>query len=232
MATITSHIYIISYNNKERLNKMLLRFKNIELPKPIVLKQVELNDIRFENIIMTEPRTWAIMLQHLDALTNFYLSEDSDDYCIICEDDVLLSNKLKNNLPNIVKQFFELNLDVLLLAYLTNNPYEIEPSNNMYYPHIEPHRFYGFPDDLWGSQMYMISKKHAGYLINKYTVKWASENPDKPYSPDWILTKIGNRALLYPPLGIEDGNTQNNNEEHSKFHRNCFIAQYKKGEFE
>jgi GR25 family glycosyltransferase involved in LPS biosynthesis len=235
---ITPHIYIISYKNEERLKKMLLRFERLELPKPRIPNAVELNDQRFNNITPIEPRTWAIMLQHLDALTHFYLSskstnenEKSAEYCIICEDDVLLSKKLKNNLPFVIKKFNEFNLDVLLLAYLTTSPLTIEPSNDTQYQHIEPHRFYKYPNNQWGSQMYIISREHARHLIYTYTIKWAIEHPNEPYSPDWILTKKGNRALLYPPLGIEDGNTPTNHEEQREFHKLCFEAQYKEGEF-
>lgn len=236
---ITPYIYVINYNNPERLTKMIKRFQELELPIPIIPNQVHLNNSRLIDISPIEPRTWAIMLQHLDALIHFYstsssltnINKDENEYCIICEDDVLLSKKIKENLPNIVKKFHTLKLDVLLLAYLTHTPLAIETPNNPYYLHIEPHRFYSFPDDQWGSQMYMISKKHARHLIDTYTIIWAMEHPNEPYSPDWILTKKGNRALLYPPLGIEDGNTPTNNEGQCEFHRKCFESQYKEGEF-
>lgn len=235
---ITPHIYIISYNNQERLNKMLNRFKQLELPTPRIPNPVELNDPRLTTITPIEPRTWAIMLQHLDAIFHFYLSsspaklnEKSTEYCIICEDDVLLSKHFKKNLPNIANKFNQLNLDVLLLAYLTTTPLSIEPTNDPQYPHIESHRFYGYPNEQWGSQMYMISKEYARHLIYTYTTKWAIENPNEPYSPDWIITKKGNRALLYPPLGIEDGNTPTSHEGQREFHRKSFEAQYKEEEF-
>ena len=235
---ITPHIYVISYQNPERLQKIRDQFATLGLPPPRVPNPVHLNDQRLTNITPIEPRTWAIMLQHLDALTHFYLSsaptrpdEKSTEYCIVCEDDILISKKFKENLPAIAKKFHELNLDVLLLAYLTLFPLAIEPKNDAQYPHIEPHRFYGFPDDLWGSQMYMVSKEHARNLIYTYTTEWALTHPDEPYSPDWILTKKGNRALLYPPLAIENGTTPTSHEGQREFHKQCFDAQYKDGEF-
>ena len=230
------HFYIISYNNPTRLSLLLNKFNQLELPPPKVLEPVHLTDPRLINAI--EPRTWAIMLQHLDALMDFYLSssptkenDKSKEYCIICEDDILLSKKIKENLPNIVKKFADLNLDILLLSYLTTTPLAIEPQNDKHFPHIESHHFYGFPDDLWGSQMYMVTKEHARYLINTYTTKWAIEHPNEPYSPDWILTKKGKRALIYPPLAIENGETLTEHEGQRHFHRQSYEVQKTLGEF-
>jgi hypothetical protein len=228
----TFHFYVITYNNPQRLNNLITRFKQCNLPEPHITEPVHLNDPRLTAIISTEPRTWAIMTQHLDAIMHFYLSspsikenEKSNDYCIICEDDILLSPQIKENLPAIAKKFQEHNLDVLLLAYLTPTPFAIEPQNDPHFPHLEAHRFYKYPDDLWGSQMYMVSKEHAHNLIYTYTLQWAIEHPDEPYSPDWILTKKGNRALLYPPLAIEDGTTPTEHQGQRDFHKRCFDAQ-------
>jgi GR25 family glycosyltransferase involved in LPS biosynthesis len=176
------------------------------------------------------------MLQHLDALNHFYLSAKSDnygtnnrssEYCIICEDDILISTHFKTHLPQIATRFHQLKLDVLLLGYLTTIPFE-----NPHFPNIESHRFYGYPDDLWGSQMYMVSKEHARHLINTYTTKWATTHPEQPYSPDWILTKYANkRALLYPPLAIENGKTPTTHEGQRQFHKDCYEAQKHLDEF-
>jgi GR25 family glycosyltransferase involved in LPS biosynthesis len=172
------------------------------------------------------------MLQHLDALRHFYIfSKTDEDHCIVCEDDILISTKFKTQIPKVLKQFRELNLDVLLLAYLTTSPLTIEPPENPYYPHKEPHRFYGFPGDQWGSQMYMVSRKHAKYLIDTYTVEWALKHPNEPYSPDWIITKNGNRALLYPPLAVENGETPTEHEGQREFHRRSYEAQYGLGKW-
>lgn len=235
---ITPHIYIISYNNGERLNKMLNRFKELDLPEPRIPNPVHLTDVRLRSINAKEPRTWSIMLQHLDALNHFYLSsnsskinEKSKEYCIICEDDILISKKIKKNLPDIVKKFHKLNLDVLLLGYLTTNPLAIEGMNDIMYKHVEEHRLYKYPDDQWGSQMYIVSREQAQYLINTYTIEWALNNLDKPYSPDWIITKKGNCALIYPPLAVEDGNTLTDHEGQKIFHRESYNVQYKENEY-
>lgn len=217
---------------------MLERFETLGLPTPRVPDPIHISNPRLKtNPPPTEPRTWAIMLQHLDALTHFYLSskpnkyedttERSTEYCIICEDDVLISSDFKSTIPKIATRFHQLGLDVLLLGYLTTIPLEIEPpKTNPHFPHIESHRFYGYPDDLWGSQMYMVSKEHARHLINTYTTKWATTNLDKPYSPDWILTKhASNRALIYPPLAIEDGETPTTHQGQRQFHRDSYEAQ-------
>jgi hypothetical protein len=67
----------------------------------------------------------------------------------------------------------------------------------------------GYPDNTWGAQMYMISKKQCKYLLNKYTngyLETSIKNPDiTPFAADWIITKQGKRALLYPLRVIENG---------------------------
>jgi GR25 family glycosyltransferase involved in LPS biosynthesis len=167
------------------------------------------------------------MLQHLDALRHFITNYPTNPFCIICEDDILLSRTITETLPRIEKQFLTEELDILLLAYLTTIP----PINPHFPPFNQP-SLHQYPDDLWGSQCYMVSRKHARHLLETYTPEWAIKNPDKPYSPDWILTKFApRRALAYPPLAIEDGQTPTSHEGQRAFHRASYELQRQWGDY-
>jgi len=138
-------------------------------------------------------------------------------------------------IENVIQDFFTNDLDVLLLGYLLN--WKLEGPNHHFpllffrqQPQYQYH-FYGFPNDLWGSQMYMVSYKHAVHLVETYTLLMASQYHDIPYSPDWILTKMGKRALLYPPLVIENGETPTDHVGQRDFHKACYNALYNEEEF-
>lgn len=214
-------IYVINFNDDVRKQAMINRFKSIGL-NLVFTKPVYTSDSRLNVDVKFDKRTWAIMLQHLDGIRDFY-ENTTCDYCIVCEDDIMISKNLKNDLPLIIDNFNKLNLDVLLLGYLM--PSKI---HNNYYKMIKQlgYSFHEFPDDLWGSQMYLVSRNHAKFLLEKYTVEWASQNLDKPYSPDWILTKVGKRAFIYPMVALEGGDTKTDNVGQNDFHRTCFITNY------
>jgi hypothetical protein len=65
-----------------------------------------------------------------------------------------------------------------------------------------------FFNHLLGSQMYVVSRKWTEHLVDKYTVEYAEEHPDLPHNPDWIITKMGHRAMVYPMLAMEEGDTK------------------------
>jgi hypothetical protein len=223
-------IYIINYNNEDKLKQLKARFDTFGLNRIKVPSPVHTTDPRLINITPIEPRTWAIMLQHLDALRDFVFNNPTEEYCIVCEDDILLSTYFTIDFQEVKTKFKLYKLDILLLAYLI--PFKLENQDPYKdYPILERRRFYSYPDDLWGSQMYAITRSQAIELLQKYTIDWALQNPEKPYSPDWIITKKGRRALVYPPLALENGTTNTNNEAHQQFHLNCFNAIYKYGEY-
>jgi hypothetical protein len=78
----------------------------------------------------------------------------------------------------------------------------------------------------------MVSFQHANHLLETYTPQWATQNLDKPYSPDWILTKFAkHRALIYPPLAIENGQTPTTNQGQVVFHRESHKLQLQWGNY-
>ena len=78
--------------------------------------------------------------------------------------------------------------------------------------------------------MYMVSRKHAEILLQKYTVENASSSKE-PFSPDWTLTKMGNRAVIYPMVALEEGDTKCTWDSEIDYHQRCFKTHYVEREF-
>jgi len=217
-------IYVINFNDEDRKTRMIHRFNtiglNLNFMPPVYISDARLN-IANDNIKI-DKRTWAIMLQHLDSIKDFY-ERSTSDYCIICEDDILISKYLHRDLPAVLEKFNKLNLDILLLGYLLS--FKLQHENFKIKESIG-YTINEFPNDLWGSQMYLISRTYSKYLLDKYTLDFAINNLDQPFSPDWTITKNGNRAILYPMLAVEEGETKTLHSGQNSFHKNCFIMNY------
>jgi hypothetical protein len=221
--------YCINYKDEKRREKMVERWAKLELPLHFV-PPVESTDERLMNVtvdITKEKRTWAINLQHLDSVRHFMEHTDKE-YCVVCEDDILVSKYLKMDMENIIQTYEKLELDVMLLGYLV--PYEIVDTNS-YFPLKERNHmfsYHDYPDDLWGSQMYMVSRKHGQALLDRFTIEHAVETMHGPipFSPDWTLTKWGKKAIVYPMVALEEGDTKCDLDSEITYHQRCFKHNY------
>jgi hypothetical protein len=207
--------YVINFKDDARKARMISRFNQIGIDLHFVNPVYE-NDARLQNTPLYK-RTSSIMLQHLDSIRNFY-ENTSAKYCIVCEDDIHVSKHLQHHLPKIIQDFESLDLDLLMLGYLY--PYGLH--GNPHFPMIKAtdnYTYHGYPDDTWGSQMYMISRKHA--------IEFAVEQLEKVhYNPDWTITKLGKRALISPMLAVEEGDDKSNHQGQTEFHRLCHLGNY------
>ena len=225
--------YTFSYQNPIREANMKRRFADENLPLEFV-NSVEFSDQRLTAAPPEVRRNWAIMFNHLDMLTKFLNS--SNDYGIFCEDDIFIRHNFKQFLPEIVAGAKRRSLEILLLGYLLPyKPVEIV-SRAREFAEIGPNfTFHTYPDDLWGSQMYMLSRAGATKLLEKYSVDYAKAtlaNPNLcPFSPDWTLTKDGRRAAIYPMLAVEEGIVVTTHEGQIDFHKRCFQAQFDPEQF-
>ena len=221
--------YCINYKDEKRREKMTKRWENLGLPLHFV-PPVESDDERLMNVtvdINKEKRTWAINLQHLDSVRHF-IEHTNLEYCVVCEDDILVSKYLKMDMENIIQTYEKLDLDVMLLGYLV--PYEIVDTNS-YYPLKERNHmfsYHDYPDDLWGSQMYMVSRKHGLALLDRFTIDHAVETMygPIPFSPDWTLTKWGKKVIVYPMIALEEGDTKCDLDSEISYHQRCFKHNY------
>ena len=229
-------IYVVSFNDEERRSRMNLRFKQNGLFAHYV-KPVYTSDERIAkyDISKAEQRNWSIFFQHADSWRQFY-EETSADYCIVCEDDVYIANNLKSQMPFIIQRFEEQKLDILLLSYL----WPSQSFDSHYFPLLtEPTSGWNlfnlrkYPDDLWGAHMYMISREHAGKMLQKYTPEYAFScvGTPSPFCTDWQFTKSGNRAILIPMVGVEEGFVKTDHQGQIDFHANCTLAHYSPHKF-
>lgn len=221
-------IYCISYGNPARKQRMIERAEKVGL-------SIEFPDLfgpdtdEVKATMMHFPQDkWdsikkchSLVVNHLQMLRVF-LATDSK-YGIICEDDVYLRNSFKDDLPEIKDLFDKHELDILLLGYLINqHPDQLLTKVDS----SDTYSVYRYPDDLWGTQMYMVSRKFAEALLSKYTIEWIAKNPDQPFGSDWIISKNGNRMALFPLLAVEEGVIDCTHYGQITFHRNCTEFNY------
>lgn len=226
-------IYCLSYNNVERKRSMMSRFQKLDL-NHMFYDGVGENDIRIHPL--SYKRAWSCMYGHLDMIKLFV--EDPDiEYGIFCEDDIYIHKNLKSLIPEIIADFKYLKLDVLLLGYLVQ--FKIEEYYNGF--HLKDCdfksntglKYHNFTDDIWGTQMYMLSKKQARNLLYKYdansiyAIKTLNDANLTPFSADHIITKEGNRALISRCLAVENGDMSGYSDYGQKiFHKNCYDVHY------
>lgn len=223
------YVYIVNYKNEERKNRMIERFKQFGIT-PIFIQSVEPSDSRLKVAPENCKRIWAIMLQHLDCIRHYYENFTSG-YCVVCEDDIHLSKTLSTDLLEIIPQFEYLHLDVVMLGYLL--PFKINMSTHLHRQHFpivgntKQFTFHNYPNDIWGTQMYLISRKYAQYVLETFTVDYALQKiPPTNFSSDWIITKNGNRALICPMIAVEEGINISDDFGQNQYHLICHDINY------
>ena len=225
-------VYCVNFLDEDRRSKMVKRFDRLHIPVNFV-SPVFKSDSRLsiDGIQEEHKRTYSIMLQHVDSVQDFLnTTDESEKYCIVCEDDILLSKRLLEKLPGICQTFSDLNLDVLLLGYLS--PDKILDS--IIFPLLKNEKeftYTGYHSDLWGSQMYMVSREYAKRVVETFQPGYILRGDSLPYNPDWTITKCGKRALINPMLALEEGEVKNECYAQSSFHRRCFEMNFVEGEF-
>jgi hypothetical protein len=198
-------IYCLNFNNITRKSAMEERFKKVGISDYFMSSGVPLSDPRIDQSLNDHTKKChSCMFGHLDMIREF-LDNDCSPYGIFCEDDIMLDTNFVPRLENIIRDFERMNLDVLLLGYLI--------------PHILTRDSYHeyAPETIWGTQMYMLSRKQARHLINKYA-NCEIHNLSGPFSADWTITQEGNRRIIYPMLAIEDGTSTYDHLGQAQFH--------------
>jgi len=223
------NIYCLSFKNPYRKAQMEERFKQLDLNCSFY-DGVGMDDARI--LINNGVGSWCCMFGHLDMIQNFYYNS-TKDYGIFCEDDVYIHKNFKSMMPDIITDFKLMSLDILLLGYLIqfkiNSNYinfELKyKSNDLKYT------YHNYPNDLWGTQMYMLTKKYAKYILDKYSIEYAikslTDNTLQPFSADWTITKEDNRALIFPMLAVETADKKSGHYGQDTFHENCKNFNYK-----
>ena len=231
--------YCLSFNNERRKENMQRIFKDIDINCKIY-EGVSSDDVRLSKCTNSHQSVvFSCMYGHLDMINDFYYNTNKD-YGIFCEDDIAIHKDLKTLMPNIIRDFSFMKLDVLLLGYLL--PFKLEPYvNYIHFPikYIQPNnqqcRYYNYPNDLWGTQMYMLSRDSAKKLLDKYNYGYADDSlcnkTDVPFSADWTLTKDGNRAMIYPMLALENNTSYHHDIGQRNLHQGTFNIHYSENLF-
>ena len=225
--------YCVCFNNPEKKKSMSERFQKLGLDL-IVYGGVPHTDPRIANIngrnINTQvQRVWSVTYGHLDMIQMFYDSGKS--FGFFCEDDIIINTDLPRIIPNIMQEFSEMNLDLLLLGYMKTFKVEGWMTGYETKHHFEdrPYTYHNYPQDQWGVHLYMINRNGAKKILDAYALGFADENPDHPFSPDWTISKIGNRALISPLFAVEDGRDSWEHYGHQgqfDFHMQTFSFNY------
>jgi GR25 family glycosyltransferase involved in LPS biosynthesis len=208
---------------------MIDRFNAEQLDFEIVTPVAD-NDPRIDRPTLPQNirRNCAIMWSHLDMLRAFLQSEN--EYGIFCEDDIHIRKECKQLIPEIILNYRRRNLEILLLGYLL--PYKpIQIKAPKEFPeHGLNLTYHSYPEETWGSQMYLLNRKTATKFLDIYTVAYSEATVHDtcmtPFSPDWTLTKFGRRALVYPMLAVEMGTVVTRDVGHVEFHKRCHVTNY------
>jgi hypothetical protein len=229
-------VYCLSLNNEKRKQNMLRRFNSIDI-NCIFCGGVTFEDDRIKgrNIDDSTKRLWSCMYGHLDMMKNFYFNCDKE-LGIFCEDDIYVHKDLKKLLPKIICDFKILKLDILLLGYLSYFKIDKLPKQCIDYElkHINKNKEYNYhdyPDELLGTQMYMLTKPYAHYIIKKYSNGYADETildtNLTPFGSDWLITKDTKyKALISPILAVEDYDSKYDNHGQNIFHKECYDTHF------
>lgn len=229
--------YVVAYNSPERAAKMTERFRQIGLSLN-VHTGVQMDDPRlaFAGEDMPAKRLASVFYGHLDNIAKFY--ETGKPYGLFCEDDVHLRKDLGAELPIIMGEFNAMQLDILLLGYMTTKTVEWwQAGYPLVYDGAPAHyRYHRYPQDQWGIHLFMISRSYAKTLMEVFGPDYAARAYKDPTmtccNPDWTLSKHTNRrALRFPMMAVEDGKGDYDHLGQGEYHRESHLHNYREGEF-
>jgi len=202
--------YCLSVPDSDRYNRMKSRFAHENIDATFIPVVTD-SDMRLQGV--TCPSPISITFGHLDMMRAFLNS--GKEYAVFCEDDVQLRRGLLQYIPELIMKFKRHSLEILVIGYLfpkqirtldfyfdtsfegqKNNPID---ENIVMFRHI---------DRLWGAQMYILDRKKAAYFLETYTEEYyqrTKTDPSlEPFSADYLFTKDGVRAAIYPMMGVEE----------------------------
>ncbi len=210
------------------------RFKSAGITNVVYNPGIPLTDGRIAGRGLTQnmEKVWSIMYGHLDMLRWFYYTSDAE-IGVFCEDDILIHRDFVRLFPELQTRFNELSLDVFCLGYLCENPIDTYCNFPWLFDKTAafPYRILGYPDNLWGMQMYMMRRSYVKQILDKFETGYAEASLKDggltPFSADWTITKATEkRALVYPLLVIEDNTCATDHVAQSDSHRRCFYYSF------
>lgn len=228
--------YTVAYNSPKRAGEMTARFEKTGL-RLNIHTGVQMDDPRLQfSEDLSAKRLASVFYGHLDNIAKFY--ETGKPYGLFCEDDVHIHKDLGKELPIIMGEFNAMQLDILLLGYMTTKTVEWwQAGYPLVYDGAPAHyRYHRYPQDQWGIHLFMISRSYAKTLLEVYGPDYAARAHADPTltccNPDWTLSKYTqSRALRYPMMAVEDGKGEYDHFGQGEFHRESHRKNYREGEF-
>ena len=147
--------------------------------------------------------------------------QTGDDIAVFCEDDVSLHREFGTLLTSARRAFDAMDHDIMLLGCLSPDK-----------PAGDGLCYRDYTDDQWGTQMYMLRRRYAVHLRDKYdhayALKSLTDESMTPFAADWFITKdTRSRSMVLPMLAVEEGAIEDASASgHVRFHRLCHEAQY------
>jgi hypothetical protein len=209
-------VYCLSFNHPRRTQEMRQRFATIGIDEIHVCEGIPTTDPRIADnpsIPRHTPesvkRLWSVTYGHLTNIQSFY--DSGKEFGLFCENDVLVNKNLPYFLPAIMAEFTEMGLDSLLMGYMTTWKLEewmagYDELTPPFGGGSRPYKYLHYPDNQWGIHGLLVCRKGAKLILDTLAGKadeWVGHESN--FSPDWTITKIGNRALITPMFLVENG---------------------------
>jgi hypothetical protein len=184
-------IYTLCFEHR-RTEQMRTRFRGVGVDPDTVYFSagVPWDDPRMQvglSIHSDVKRAWSLCYGHLDMIRRYYDETAGliePPLGIFAEDDILLRRDFVPQMARVVRDFRAMKLDILLLGYLCSNPIDTYSNFRSMWSEFQNEKcaatvppepqcateftYFNYPEDTWGTQMYMISREHAGVLLAKY----------------------------------------------------------------
>ena len=243
-------IGVLGYPNIIRKKRMRAQWEAFGLEDHVwTYEGIDLKDCRVKEILVDEEgkirpqadgvrRNFSITWGHLDMVKKF-VHHTTWEYAIFCENDIVISRKLEQDVSWALDKMRSHELDIVLLGYL--NCLAPDQYRDHYSVLVdskdgddEKRTLYHYPDDHWGVQMYMISRAYATRMLDTFTLdfvrrSWREEPGVPVFSPDHTISKLASkdkRAMLFPMAAIEDGTTSYDHGGQHNFHQASFHLYY------
>ncbi len=224
--------YCVSYNSPSRAQTMCQRFANIGA-KLNIHTGVQMDDprLQYTDDIATK-RVWSVCYGHIDNMASFLKTDKK--YGFTCEDDVHIRKDLGEKIPQIIRDFDTMDLDILLLGYMITEPVKDWWSGYHFrldYVPTREYQYHNYPQHQWGIHLAMFSREYAQKVVDVFGGDYARRSLTMdtmaPFNPDWTITKhTDKRALMYPMMAVEDGKGIYEHWGQGEFHRASHIANY------
>ena len=158
------------------------------------------------------------------------LLEIGQEYIIVCEDDVVFARDLDERIKTCITLMEDNKIDTLLCGYLmTRQPKN--PLSSLKELTLYPSNGGYSGDAVYGTQMYILTRSRAEEFLKIDFKKEQEKGEFKGGLPgsDFAINRVGNVALVYPPLAVELFEDKFSHQGHRNFHLNCqkFLLDHK-----